>query len=224
MSETPGATMLSADTSFTSSVPQVDDESANMLSPEPTQQSTVPSSSSAGSAFLPAAISGFIHVPDDVQSRLGSARSSLQPWRAFLGYPDLRHNYSLSMPKYLLQRAKSNLSTYKWNYIIICGATIALLALFHPSFFIVALALLALWFYLFFWRSEAIVAFGQTLSGEVVAIAMTVLSVTLSCICLGSKFLWFLFFDILFCGLHCILRKSAQETVDFGSMPAEQMV
>lgn len=93
-------------------------------------------------------------------------------------------------------------------------------SLFNFSFFLVSLVLLGLWGYIFFWRSEPLSAFGQTFSYRVVAIAMTAISVLAAWFVLGTKFFIVVGIDLFVSVVHCLLRLSAEETVDFSTTAA----
>ena len=88
-------------------------------------------------------------------------------------------------------------------------------SLFNFPFFIVALALIALWLYMFFWRAGPMVVFGQTLPQKVITIGLIVISVSLCWLVLGNKFWIALLCDAIVCLLHDVIRKADNETVDF---------
>jgi len=98
-------------------------------------------------------------------------------------------------------------------------ALIALLALFSFTFFILALAVLALWGYIFFWRSEPYTFLGITLSRTQVTIGLSILTAFVSYLALGNKLFVIAIIDIIFCLLHTLFRVSQEETIDF-SRPA----
>jgi len=143
----------------------------------------------------------------------------MQPWSEFFGSQNVRNAFAISHPQYIMPRLRSNIARYQWNYIALCGASVALLALFNFTFFILGLAVLALWGYIFFWRSEPFTFYGFTLSRVQITIALCIFTTLVSYLALGNKLFYIAAFDAVFCLLHSLFRVSQEETIDF-SRPA----
>jgi len=158
-------------------------------------------------------------VPADVNQRFDTFRAeqsnSLKPWKTFFGAPAFAASFTFINPKFVPSRITSNFKNYLWNYICLFGITFAVISLFNFPFFLVALALIALWMYVFFWRSGPMVMFGQTLSQKVITIALIVISVATCWLVLGNDFWIAVLIDSGICLLHMLIRKSDSETVDF---------
>ena len=103
-------------------------------------------------------------VNERMQAFRQTQQKAMQPWREFFGSRDPRAAFGVGHPQYVVPRLRSNFARYRWNYVALCGATVALLALFSFTFFVLALAVLALWAYVFFWRAEPVAVAGVTLS------------------------------------------------------------
>lgn len=206
-------------------------------------QTSEPQASGFTSAIRKGAAAVMSFVPSDVNQRFETFRAeqsnSMKPWMEFVGYPNFKAAYALTSLKFIPARVLSNLKRYLWNYVAIFGITFAILAfvlflfsfmskpfsffhissffdsVFHFSFFLVALGLIALWLYVFFWRSEPMVVFGQTLSYKIISIGLAVLSVGLCWLVLGNKFWFVVLADTLACIIHSVARQSVEEVVDF---------
>lgn len=162
-------------------------------------------------------IKGF--VPEDVNQRFDNFRSeqsnSMKSWKTFFGLPNLKSSYSFAWPKYIPPRFMANLKSYLWNYVALIGITFALISLFNFPFFIVALALIAVWLYVYFWRSGPMVVFSRTLPHKFVTIGLIIISVLLCWLVLGNEFWIAVLCDVIVCLLHAVLRNADVETVDF---------
>jgi len=158
-------------------------------------------------------------VPEDVNQRFDTFRteqsSSMKSWKTFIGLPNIAASYSFIWPKYIPSRFMNNLKAYLWNYVVIFGVTFTLISLFDLPFFLVSIALIALWFYVYFWRSRPMVLFGQTLPAKFVTIGLIVLSVAVCWLVLGNDFWIAVLCDAGACLVHTVLRKAENETVDF---------
>jgi len=158
-------------------------------------------------------------VNERMQAFRQTQQKVMQPWSEFFGSQNFRNAFGISHPQYILPRLRSNAARYQWNYIALCGATVALLALFSFTFFILGVALLALWGYVFFWRSEPFTFYGFTFSRTHVTIGLVILTALVSYLALGNKLFIIAICDAIFCLLHCLFRVSQEETIDF-SRPA----
>ena len=140
---------------------------------------------------------------------------AMQPWSEFFGSQNPRAAFGIGHPQYIVPRVRSNLTRYKWNYVALCGATVALLALFSFTFFVLGLGVLALWAYVFFWRAEPVQLFGHALSRSQITVGLCVLTALVSYIALGQKLFVIAAIDAIFCVLHSLFRVSQEETIDF---------
>jgi len=142
-------------------------------------------------------------VPTDVNQRFDTFRAeqsnSMKPWKAFIGHPNFAASYGFVMPQYIPPRFMSNLKSYLWNYVALVGITFAFISLFNFPFFLVALALIALWLYVFFWRSGPMVIFSQTLPSKFVAIGLAILSILVCWLVLGNDFWILILCDVVVC-------------------------
>lgn len=158
-------------------------------------------------------------VNERMQAFRQTQQKAMQPWREFFGAHDPRAAFGVGHPQYVVPRLRSNFARYRWNYVALCGATVALLALFSFTFFVLALAVLALWAYVFFWRAEPVAVAGVTLTRAQVTVALSVLTALVSYIALGNRLFVIAAVDLVFCLLHALFRVSQEETIDF-SRPA----
>lgn len=158
-------------------------------------------------------------VNERMQAFRQTQQKAMQPWREFFGTHDPRAAFGVGHPQYVVPRLRSNLARYRWNYVALCGATVALLALFSFTFFVLALAVLALWAYVFFWRAEPFVVAGVTLTRTQVTVALALLTALVSYVALGNRLFVIAAVDAVFCLLHALFRVSQEETIDF-SRPA----
>jgi len=180
---------------------------------QPVEESGFSASVRRGVSFLKS------FVPTDVNQRFDTFRSeqsnSMKPWKTFIGGPDYASSFGFVNPKYVPSRFMSNLKSYLWNYVALFGITFAIISLFNFPFFLVALALIAIWMYIFFWRSGPMVMFGQTLPHKMIVIGLGIVSVAVCWLVLGNEFWIAVLCNVAICAIHALIRKADNETVDF---------
>jgi len=158
-------------------------------------------------------------VPSDVNQRFDNFRAeqsnSMKPWKTFLGLPDFAGSYGFINPKFIPSRCMSNFKSYLWNYVALVGITFAIISLFNFPFFLVALALIGVWLYTFFWKPSPSVVLGYNLPLKFVTIGLAIVSIAVCWFVLGNDFWIAVLCDLVVCALHALVRKSESETVDF---------
>eukprot|EP00727_Mastigamoeba_balamuthi_P001437 m51a1_g11290 putative prenylated rab acceptor family protein (214) ;mRNA; r:44321-45179 len=172
--------------------------------------------SAAPGGFLGATAAAVLPAAAVIGSRVRSsaAARAWQPWAKFRGD---RSRYGVPGPKDAAPRVRSNLLRFRLNYLSILGVFLALVALLDFKVFLLALASIGAWVYLFYWRSEPVVVGGRPISETALGLALAAFTLLVLWLVMGTWFWAVVALWAASCLLHSVFYISDEENIDFST-------
>jgi hypothetical protein len=178
--------------------------------PKSSENETSPfHSTRIGAAITEGAISKFKDMFFSWKTERGK---NLRKWGQFCD----RSKFLLPRPTQVLQRLKTNLSYFQTNYLIVFLVLTVYCVLTNPFFLFAVFSFLALYVYLFYWRSQPLKVGSHIVSDKEKTILVGTVTVIFFYIAsVGSTIFWLLGVSITIVFIHALLYNPTNESEDY---------